>query len=233
MSAMASQITSLMIVYSTIYSRCKKTSPRVTGLCEGYYTYISTELLTNDSLVILRYIKYQEYAYRLLVFYCGLVVNFCSYSSGLFHWYLHFFLIFGKIDFNITQWLYLISVNNHDICIQTQFICHFCSHCMSVWLRLVMSYTSDSYLHPTLQANVMIIILFIYSSSWDIARALCVTLGCMSIMSIDSQMGLYYSKVLSNNDKICDTMHREWCCRKEGDTRKRWTIYRRLSARKT
>ena len=133
---------------------------------------------------------------------------------------LAFFLIFGKIDFNITQWLYLISVNNHDICIQTQFICHFCSHCMSVWLRLVMSYTSDSYLHPTLQADVMIIILFIYSSSWDIARALCVTLGCMSIMSIDSQMGLYYSKVLSNNDKICDTMHREWCCRKEGDTRK-------------
>ena len=38
MSAMASQITSLAIVYSTFYSRrrSKKTSnPRVTGLCEG------------------------------------------------------------------------------------------------------------------------------------------------------------------------------------------------------
>ena len=38
MSAMVSQITSLMIVYSTIYSRCgsKKTSKlRITGLCVG------------------------------------------------------------------------------------------------------------------------------------------------------------------------------------------------------
>ena len=38
MSAMVSQITSLMIVYSTVYSRCRSKKPskhRVTGLCKG------------------------------------------------------------------------------------------------------------------------------------------------------------------------------------------------------
>ena len=162
------------------------------------------------------------------------MIIFAHIPQGYFTGACNFFLFWHDgLQCNTMIIEYLLSVNNHYICIQTRYICYVCSHWMSVWLRSVMSYSSDSYLHPTLQADVMIISLCIYPSNWDIARALCVTLGCMSIMFIDTHMWLYYSMALLNMIWYVTHCTENDAVQNEGKKGKRWAKYRWLSARKT